>query len=1343
MARRPYPGLRAFRREEADLFFGRDEEIDTIVDRLTDNRFLGVLGASGSGKSSLVRTGLFEALHGGFAQMGANWRIVDCHPGGTPIANLAAELARASQKEGRGSDPSQVEAWLREGPLAIVEWCEAGYLDPGFKLLILVDQFEELFNYGTAADREDAHLLASLLVESARSGRAPIYVVITMRSDYFGACGTFPDLSDAISASLFLTPRMLRDACREAILCPAFVIGFEIRDELVTLLLNDMERFAPFGRGSPTGDAAVGGRQADQLPLMQYALNRMWKHASEHSDGPVELTPNDYIEIEGLEGALDKHGREIIADLAVGKNPISEDSVERAFRALVRGPNVDLAVRDPHRLSEIADISGLDLDTVTKVIEAFASEDCQFLRVAQGFADINHESLIRQWSKLATWVVKEAQAAEIWRSLAADTADWVRDGKPDSALLVGLLLARRREWFRSQSPTQAWADRYPILPRAGEKAVTVDNVAGFLAASVARATAEEQRATRFRRRLQLAGASALIAISGVSIAWAESARQTVAAEKALVGNLKEQTIRNKLYAEVQQRLRKEADLRTKEALIAKGIADANELKAKESARREALAAARAQSAAADARREARNAEAASAAMYATIERNILDLAESRADVQHAAAEVRTRAEQLAGQLDLSRAGRPTRTKSELGALAELIAGETIIGQAGTRLPPDDAAEYMDSVAGRVAGATNDPAIAARTALLRGRAAELRAKTAGDYEQALSLYRQAGTAVLSPRSAPDPQGLEATAALIRLHRRLGITDEARTLAAACAALEVPEAQSSAYLPVLECRAAAAELHLAEGKEKVATTILEDIDRRLKPARETAAGGAAAAGDELLETSLPRLKLRILTRHLLEKTGSLSTLSLSADDPLSAQARAYSDWNSGSEEASALYALALESKSSFLSDTSSYEVRLPLLETPTTSTGYLMDSLPLLAPPEDEIGVPLGSLLSAGSGIRTQINTLHRTGHLVYVLSELERRNAPEPNLPGGSGKPRAAVLTRAREQVESQAEEIDGLIKQAAEDRSLLRDLIDVPDVHLTLEDLQQMLQVADSLAAYKVACEDRTGHPKCGPHVEKTEKMIQPLLARLEGERMQPAESDDPLDTEERNWFRGYDVVAYTQAGRPVRGSSQFPLKFAGRTLLFASQANRAAFTESSLPRMGGAAIEWLEVGELASANPRFVCTVGGRSYLFRDRDSPDKWCAKAKGPLGAEMIRKLEATWQRLRGGVDPVVPKVELMDPVSGVAIAERPVARRHTLTADTVIRMPAAGRIASASGSMIVIEHADGSVSNLLTTDGEFQVARGAMLPKGAVLNLKRDPEAGEGILSWRVTDIVIDM
>lgn len=198
----PYPGLRPFERDESHLFFGRDDCVDQMIARLADRRFLAVLGSSGTGKSSLVKTGLFSGLEMGLLS-GAelHWLIVAFRPGGNPLANLARALLEAGgSTAAKPPSPDAVSAlqtrFKREGPRELIKWCLEGHLAEGTNLLILVDQFEELFRYQNADEREDAQALVSLLLESRwprgiadpRAAEVPIYVTITMRSEYLGAC---------------------------------------------------------------------------------------------------------------------------------------------------------------------------------------------------------------------------------------------------------------------------------------------------------------------------------------------------------------------------------------------------------------------------------------------------------------------------------------------------------------------------------------------------------------------------------------------------------------------------------------------------------------------------------------------------------------------------------------------------------------------------------------------------------------------------------------------------------------------------------------------------------------------------------------------------------------------------------------------------------------------------------------------------------------------------------------------------------------------------------------------------------------------------------------------------
>jgi tetratricopeptide (TPR) repeat protein len=464
--RLPYPGLRAFTREESDIFFGRDDCVNFMVDRLAATRFLAVLGPSGSGKSSLVRTGLLEALDLGLHPTAASgWKIAELHPGGQPMCKLASSLLQTAR--GAVPDKAEVEvlvAFLGQGPRALAEWMSYGNLPPGSNLLLLVDQFEELFRYGDYAQKEETEAFVGLLLESAASSSHDIHVVITMRSEYLGACASIKGLAERISSGLYLTPRMSREECREAIEGPGSVLGFTVEPALVNRLLNDLASFAPWERPEDVDLATLLSHQADQLPLMQHVLNRLWARADSGANGaPVVLKLADYDHLGGLSGALDEHGTEVLASL--GSSRIR--AVENVFRALLNGTSLATAVRRPCRMGELiglVEAAGDSRDDAIAVVEAFRAPGCNFLRTTRVsladddvIVDISHESLIRQWTPLRQWLEKEVRDGLAWRRLIQAEAHYRRH---EGGLLAGLDLSNLTAWWESAKPTPAWASRH-------------------------------------------------------------------------------------------------------------------------------------------------------------------------------------------------------------------------------------------------------------------------------------------------------------------------------------------------------------------------------------------------------------------------------------------------------------------------------------------------------------------------------------------------------------------------------------------------------------------------------------------------------------------------------------------------------------------------------------------------------------------------------------------------------------------------------------------------------------------------------------------------------------------
>jgi hypothetical protein len=443
----PYPGLRSFRYDESDIFFGREKQTDQLLARLARRRFLAVTGASGCGKSSLVKAGLIPALNAGFmAAPGSRWRICDLRPGDRPLEGLSRVLARPEILGADGDSEKSttfVEAALRRGPLGLIEIARGTAALQDTNLLVLVDQFEEIFRHPDRIVADEADAFVALLLTSARQGEAAIYVVITMRSDYLGECAAFHRLPEAVSDSQYLTPRLTREELEQAITGPARVFGGSVDARLVNRLINDF------------------GAEADQLPLLQHALARMWAGCAKSSTSPL-LTVEEYDAIGGR-AALSNHGDEIYAELS----PEQQRVAAIMFKRLSGSEDGRRDVRYSARVHEVAEIAADGpssfMGEVIAVAEAFRRPDRCFLAVPEGpvqqdtLLDLSHESLIRHWLMLAGWVAEEARSAETYQRLR----DWaVRWKRHDAELWSGPDLASAIAWQQHSKPSPAWAERY-------------------------------------------------------------------------------------------------------------------------------------------------------------------------------------------------------------------------------------------------------------------------------------------------------------------------------------------------------------------------------------------------------------------------------------------------------------------------------------------------------------------------------------------------------------------------------------------------------------------------------------------------------------------------------------------------------------------------------------------------------------------------------------------------------------------------------------------------------------------------------------------------------------------
>jgi len=447
----PFPGLRPFESSETHLFFGRDGQSDELLRILANHRFVAVVGTSGSGKSSLVRAGVLPALQRGFMiGAGSSWRIAMMRPGASPIENLATALdlsdPGANGELGAGSRQILLDATLRRNSFGLAEAARMTRTEPRENLLLVVDQFEEIFRLSSERnavyDVEDAAEFVRLLTEAVRQLESPIYVLITMRSDFLGDCAQFQGLPEIMNRAQYLIPRMTREQRREAIEGPVAVGGATITPRLIQRLLNDV------------GDAP------DQLPILQHAMMRTWDawQREGKSSAPIDL--EHYASIGGMSEALSRHAEEAYAEL----DDRSKEIARRLFECIShRGPD-NREVRRPTRLSEICAVAEASEDEVVRVIDCFRTAGRTFLAPPapeklglDSIIDISHESLIRLWGRLREWTREEAESAATYRRLADDAAMY-KAGRAALWRDPGLTIAL--DWKATRKPSAAWAERY-------------------------------------------------------------------------------------------------------------------------------------------------------------------------------------------------------------------------------------------------------------------------------------------------------------------------------------------------------------------------------------------------------------------------------------------------------------------------------------------------------------------------------------------------------------------------------------------------------------------------------------------------------------------------------------------------------------------------------------------------------------------------------------------------------------------------------------------------------------------------------------------------------------------
>lgn len=383
----PFKGLAFFDVGDADYFYGREQIVADLVSRLADGPFVGIVGPSGGGKSSILRAGLVSALAKGALPGSAGWRVLLVRPGEHPRAELAHMLGTASPGEAVAS------------------------LKPGERIALVVDQLEEVFT--ACQDGEERTAFLDALVQTALDSDRRAVVVVALRADFYGRCGEYPRFRELLSTNhLLIGPMEPSDVVR-AIELPANRADLEIDRPLVEALVRDVA-------GEPGG-----------LPLLSTALLELWRRR----DGR-RLSHEAYRSSGGVRGAVAR-----LAEQAYARLDGQEQDTARAIMLRLCSGEAATVVRRRVPLAE------LDADRDERVAQVLAIlTDARLLTTSDGTVEVAHEALLREWPRLQSWLEEDLEGRRMHLHLAAASREWEARGRDPAELYRGARLSAALDW---------------------------------------------------------------------------------------------------------------------------------------------------------------------------------------------------------------------------------------------------------------------------------------------------------------------------------------------------------------------------------------------------------------------------------------------------------------------------------------------------------------------------------------------------------------------------------------------------------------------------------------------------------------------------------------------------------------------------------------------------------------------------------------------------------------------------------------------------------------------------------------------------------------------------------
>jgi WD40 repeat protein len=464
----PYKGLRAFREGDADDFFGRDALIERLLTRMdeTHERFLAVVGPSGSGKSSVVKAGLIPALRRGALPGSNNWFITEMYPSSQPIAELEAALLRVAI-----NPPETLIHQLEEDERGLLRAIKRILpADDDSDLVLVIDQFEELFTQvGTEKDR--LHFLNSLRA-ALEDPKGRLRVIVTIRADFYDRPLQYEALGELMRQQTEVVLPLSAADLQRAITGPAQRVGVKLEPGLVQAIVDAV------------------GEQPGTLPLLQYALTELF----ERRNGRV-LTLQAYEQIGGVTGALARRADELYRDFT----PEQQETARQLFLRLVTLGEGSEDTRRRVRRTELGDDP--QLDSVIGLFGQYRLLTFDRDPITRGpTVEVAHEALIRTWDRLKGWIEESREDLRIQRRLTSAAHEWLASGQNADFLASGTRLDQFEEWSKTTALTLNQEER------------------AYLETSIAEQAARRARDEAIARRVQNLGRATAILVVMIVIA---------------------------------------------------------------------------------------------------------------------------------------------------------------------------------------------------------------------------------------------------------------------------------------------------------------------------------------------------------------------------------------------------------------------------------------------------------------------------------------------------------------------------------------------------------------------------------------------------------------------------------------------------------------------------------------------------------------------------------------------------------------------------------------------------------------------------------------------------------